>query len=118
MQGIVGFEKLKLHCFIGAYPEEWLEKQDLYIDLRVRTNFARCVISDELDDTVDYIIFSNMLKEVAAEGRYKLLESFANAALSKIMQHRGVEWVWIRVTKPQALPGATSGFIELERTVT
>lgn len=117
MHGIVGFEQLKLHCFIGAYPEEWLEKQDLYIDLRVRTNFARCVITDDLNDTADYIIFANLLKEIAEEGRYKLLESFAEAALSKILQHRGVEWVWIRVSKPKALLGARSGFVELERTL-
>lgn len=117
MQGIVGFEQLKLHCFIGAYPEEWLEKQDLYIDLRVRANFARCVFSDELEDTVDYIDFASIIKDVAEEARYKLLESFAHAALTKIVQHRGVEWAWIRVSKPKALSGASSGFIEMERSV-
>lgn len=117
MQGIVGFEQFKLHCFIGAYPEEWLEKQDLYVDLRVRTNFSRCVVTDELDDTVDYIIVANMLKEIAEAGRYKLLESFADAAISQIMRLRGVEWAWIRVSKPKALIGAQTGFVELERSV-
>lgn len=116
MQGIVGFEHYKIRCVIGVYPSERVRKQDIYVDLRVRTDFSRCVASDELRDAVDYIVLARLCHDLAQARSYKLLETFAEEALTKILLNEEIMWAWIRIRKPKALPGAQCGFIEMERT--
>ena len=77
MQGFVGIENYKISCIMGAHPDERTKVQEIYVDLRVRANMARCVSRDRLKDAIDYTLLAKMCKDLALANRYRLLETYA-----------------------------------------
>jgi 7,8-dihydroneopterin aldolase/epimerase/oxygenase len=116
MNGLMGFENLKINCIIGIHPEERNSAQDIYIDVKVQYDLTNCFKSQSIQDTVDYV----RLVEISnheAQNRHGLLEIFAHKVLEKIYEEFPVSWAWIRIKKPQALPNAQWAFVELEKGV-
>lgn len=114
MLGIVGVENHKIHCIIGNNPEEQLQPQDIYVDIRVKVDFARCTHSDRLKDTVDYTRLAHICSELATTRRYRIIETFAAEVLQRLVQEFDIQWAWIRIKKPAALPSADYTYVELE----
>jgi dihydroneopterin aldolase len=56
---------------------------------------------DELSATVDYVEVAKCVEEVSASRRFQLLETLAAAAADAIRERFEVEWVRVRVRKPQ-----------------
>lgn len=116
MKGLMGFENLKIHCIIGINPEEKNKPQDIYIDLKVQYDLTRCFKSQSIKDTVDYARLADIVR-LEAQNRHGLLEIFARRVLDSIFEEFDVNWAWIRIKKPQAIPEAQWAFVELEQGV-
>lgn len=114
-KGIVGIENLKIVCCIGVYPEEKLTKQDLLIDLKIETDFAKSIASDSLQDAVDYDQLAELCKSIAGRQHFHLIETLADAILSEILNNFSVAGAWIKVKKLQGLPDAQYAFVELTK---
>ncbi|MGK5594223.1 MAG: dihydroneopterin aldolase [Parachlamydiaceae bacterium] len=115
MKGVVGVENLKVTCFVGVYPEEKLAKQELLIDLKLRTDFSKSTQSDSLQDAIDYDKIAELCQETAALKHYHLIETLANAFAEGILQHFSVDEVWVRVKKLQGLAQAQYAYVELTK---
>lgn len=115
MQGIIGFEHLKIFCIIGVKPEERLQQQEIFVDLKVESDFSRCTVSGNLQQTVDYVKLAEVCTSLAQKGSYHLLENFAHHALKKLLDDFPISWAWIRVKKPNAVANAQFTFVELKR---
>lgn len=113
MEGIVGFERLKLTCIIGAEPHERLVKQEVYVDLKVKTDFFPAALSDDIKQALDYTELAHLCERVA-ENQYMLLETYAYTVLQEILSRYKASWAWIAVRKPSALPNAACSLIVLE----
>jgi 7,8-dihydroneopterin aldolase/epimerase/oxygenase len=114
MQGIIGFENLKINCIIGIFPEERTTQQALFIDLKVQVELSQCIKSQDVKDTVDYARLAQFcIKE--AENQHGLLEILANEILQKIFAEFDVKWAWIKIKKPQAIKDAQHAYVELEK---
>lgn len=114
-RGCIGVHHHHISCIIGVLPHERTQEQDIYVDLKVETSFARCLQSDQVEDTINYVNLAQLCTELAQQRRYRLLETFAHEALINILTDPRIEWAWIRIKKPKALASAEYTFVELER---
>lgn len=114
MKGYIGFSHYKIDCIIGVYPAERQKLQTVFVDLKVKADFSKCSQSDNVTDTVNYVLLADLCNELAFSKRYRLLETFAADALHEIFIRFDVLNAWIRIKKPAGLPTAEYTVVELE----
>lgn len=114
MLGIIGFKQHRIRCLIGNNEAERQHEQEIFVDLKIKIDFSRCAESDDLRDSVCYLFLSEFCTQLAQQNRYRLLEAFASDAIEQLLALPPIQWVWIRIMKPQALPSAEYALIELE----
>jgi 7,8-dihydroneopterin aldolase/epimerase/oxygenase len=115
MQGIIGIEHYKIRCIVGVYPKERQALQEIYLDLRVRFDMARCSESQQLSDTLDWKELAQICSNLAQTRHYQLIENFAHEALEALLQKEAITWAWVKVKKPKALSEALYTYVEIER---
>jgi dihydroneopterin aldolase len=115
MKGIIGIQDLQIHCIIGIYQNERLQEQDIFVDLKVQSDFSPCVKSDSIMETINYTKLADTCSEFAKLKKYGLLETFAVEVLDEIFRTFPVNWGWIRIKKPQAIPNAAFAVVEFEK---
>lgn len=114
-RGIIGVCHHQIRCIVGVNPEERIQEQEIYVDLKVKSNFNACLGSDQIKDTVDYNQLAQLSTQLAQEKRYHLLETFAVEVIDQILANFPVSWAWIRVKKPLAISTAHYTLVEFER---
>lgn len=115
-EGIIGVENHHIRCLIGVLPEEKIAEQDLYIDLKVRSDFAACVKEDDVQKTIDYVALANLCTRLVKSKHYHLIETLASDILDQCLRTFNISWAWVRIKKPAAVPSANYAFVEYERT--
>lgn len=114
MKGVIGIKSLKIPCIIGNNPEEREKEQEIQVDLRLTTNFAQCVESDRLEDTIDYVALAKICADMAKTKQYRLIETYASELAEHLLENFEIEWISVRVVKPTAIPEAQHTFVEYE----
>lgn len=115
MKGIVGIDQHQIECIIGIHPEERVREQPIFVDIQVETDFSKCQQTDNLAHTVDYDVIAKLCTDLAKQGQYNLMETYACAVLETMFSRFEVSWAWIRVKKPQNWGEKTCTTVELER---
>ncbi len=64
---------IKLYAYHGCLPEEGRIGGNYSVDICVKTNFTKSTLSDDLSDTVDYVLINKIVEEEMAI-RSKLIE--------------------------------------------
>jgi dihydroneopterin aldolase len=82
--GIIRVSNIKVYAYHGCLVEEGKIGSDYRVDLAVKANLSYSVKSDQLKDTVDYVLLNRIVKEEMAI-RSKLLEEVANRILERIL---------------------------------
>lgn len=113
--GLIGIKNHQIHCKIGVYPEEHLNEQIIYVDLKIKSDFSACIQSENIQEGIDYCELAKLCTDLATERHYCLLESLASDILNHCMQLFKPEWAWISIRKPEAIKTAEYAYIELER---
>ena len=85
------------HC--GVLPEEQERRQPFAVDLDVERELAAAGLSDDLADTSDYGAVCAAVERLAADGRYRLLERFAQAIADAVLDDPAVASVTVAVSK-------------------
>lgn len=97
-----------LACIIGILPRERHEPQRVVADLRLELDLEPVGATGDLARGVDYAAVDALLRFLAAEGRFRLLETLARAALIEIV--RGpVARATLTLGKPDVLRAAEPG---------
>lgn len=112
----IRLEGLEVEAVVGVYPHEHLAPQRLVLDVSVETDTREAGLSDALGHTVDYDQIARICRAVAGE-RLHLIEALAERVAAKVLalDASRVQRVWVRVAKPQAVPGARTVAVEIER---
>lgn len=114
--GTTGLKDLRIDCVIGVYPHERTDPQPLFLDVEVDYDFAPAAATDELDGALDYDRLASGLTAVAQEGRFALLETFAEASATFCLQtFPEVTAVRLEIRKPRAVEAADASFVRLAR---
>ncbi len=114
-KAIIGFHQLKIPCLIGLHPEERTHPQLLIVDVKIQLDLKACFKSEAIQETIDYVSLAEVCQRLAYTKHYFLLEIFAKEILDEYFHKFPLQWAWVRIQKPSALPAADYAYVELER---
>lgn len=81
--GKIILENIRIYSNHGCLDEEALIGADYLVDLEIDADLSVSALSDDLQDTVDYVHLNSIVKEEVGE-RSKLLENVAHRVLTRI----------------------------------
>ena len=81
--GIIKLQNIRTYSYHGCLVEEGKIGSDYRIDLEIETDLGKSCQTDELEDTVDYVLLNQIVEEEMAI-RSKLLEHVAYRITSRI----------------------------------
>jgi dihydroneopterin aldolase len=110
---IVFIRDLELLARIGVYGHEHGKPQPVRINVWLTCNTDAA--SDKLADAVDYEAVAENVRRIATSGHINLAESLAERIAEGCLKDTRVEKARVRVEKLQALAGADSAGVEIER---
>ena len=83
--GIIKVENIRVFAHHGCLKEETKIGSDYRVDLEVKANLQTSSKTDNLSDTVDYVLLNKIVKEEMQQPS-KLLETVANRILNRILK--------------------------------
>ena len=81
--GIIKLKNIRTYSYHGCLIEEGKIGSDYAVDLEVKTDLRKSSISDNLEDTVDYVLLNQIVVE-EMEIRANLLEQVAHRIIKRI----------------------------------
>jgi dihydroneopterin aldolase len=83
--GTIKLQNIRTFSFHGCLEEEGRIGSDYRVDLDIKTDLRKSSISDELKDTVDYVLLNQIVMEEMAI-RSKLLEHVGHRIVTRIFK--------------------------------
>ena len=83
--GIIKLKNIRTFSYHGCLIEEGKIGSDYKVDLEIKTDLRRSSLSDNLSDTVDYVLLNQIVVEEMAI-RSHLLEHVANRIMTRIFE--------------------------------
>ena len=83
--GIIKVENIKLYAFHGCLDEEARIGSYYNVDVTVTADLSKSALSDDLNDTVDYVLLNKIVTQEMAI-RSKLLEEVGQRILDRIFK--------------------------------
>ena len=97
--GIIKLDNIRVFAQHGCLNEETKIVSDYIVDLKVKASLKKSANSDELKDTVDYVLLNKIVKEEMAIPT-KLLEAVAKRIIHRIFKEsKMVKKVSVSVSK-------------------
>ena len=97
--GNIRLKNIKIYAFHGCLIEEGQIGSDYLVNLKVKANLKNASNTDELVDTVDYVLLQNIVRQEMAV-RAKLLEHVAKRIIDSVLkQSEMVDEVKVTVAK-------------------
>jgi dihydroneopterin aldolase len=81
--GTIKLQNIRTFSFHGCLKEEALIGSDYRVDLEIKTDLRKSSVSDELNDTVDYVHLNKIVVEEMAI-RSNLLEHVGHRIIARI----------------------------------
>lgn len=106
---------LRIETKVGVYDWERKLPQTVRIDLDIGLPSARPFETGELADAIDYAAVVARIRAFAGDHDHALLERFAEAVASLVLDEFGAQSVKLRVAKLSALPGVREIGVAIER---
>lgn len=106
---------LRVDALIGIHRRERHVKQTLTIDLDIGLPSEAVFKSDKVADTVDYEQVALRIRDLAASGHFRLVETFADRVAALVVNDFGAPWVKVSAAKIGILPNAKFVGVTIER---
>lgn len=81
--GVIKVENIRIYAYHGCLAEETKIGSNYRVDISVEANLSTSCLSDDLNDTVDYVLLNAIVKEEMAIAS-KLLETVAKRIINRI----------------------------------
>lgn len=102
-------------CHLGVNDEERKEKQIIILDINIFCETKKSGNSDDLNDTIDYYLINDRLKNFFGQRSFFLIERVAEEVARLILDNYPAETVKVTVKKPRALKNANYGCVSIIR---
>lgn len=83
--GVIHLKDIRVYSYHGCLAEEAAIGSEYLVNLKVWTNLMPSALSDELVDTVDYVLLNRIVKEEMAI-RSKLLEHVSKRIIDRVFK--------------------------------
>ena len=99
MTNLIEVSGIKVYAYHGCMEEEAKIGGHYIVDVQLKTDFAASYISDDLNDTVDYVAINSIVKEEMAI-RSKLIEHVGGRIIQRFKKEiLGIQEATIKVIK-------------------
>lgn len=112
---IVFIRDLRIDTIVGVYDWERQIKQTLVFDIDMATDIHRAAETDDLQFAVNYHAVSLRVAAYVESNHTALIETLAEDVAKLILSEYKVPWVRLQLTKPNAVLGAKSVGVIIER---
>ena len=92
---------LSLYTHHGVSAAEREIGQRLVLDVRFDVGEPDALITDRVEDTVDYGEVCQVIALIAQQRSYKTLERLCSAIADRLLEDFDAEEVWVKATKPE-----------------
>jgi dihydroneopterin aldolase len=97
--GIIKLKNIRTYSYHGCLIEESKIGSDYRVDLEITTDLTKSAISDDLKDTVDYVLLNRIVVEEMAI-RSQLLEQVAHRIITRSLKEApSITYINIAVSK-------------------
>jgi len=105
---VIRITNLRLRTFIGIKEEEMANKQDIVINVVIHYPADKAMMSDKVEDALNYRSITKRIINHVEQGRFLLLEKLTRELLDIAAEHAWVQRAEVTVDKPHALRFADS----------
>ncbi|MCO6550442.1 MAG: dihydroneopterin aldolase [Gilliamella sp.] len=109
-------EGLTVLTTIGVYEWEKTIKQKLIIDLEMAWDNKSAGESDNVSLCLDYFVVSQTITQLVECSNFELIECVAERIAERIIKQFSVNWLKVKVSKPNAIANARNVAVIIERT--
>jgi dihydroneopterin aldolase len=113
--GKVMLKNMMFYGYHGVYEHEREMGQRFMVDVELGFDMAKASVSDELQDTVNYVAVYDEIKTMVETHKFKLLEALAGSIADRLLTGL-VTSVTVRVRKPSVPLPAPLDYVEVEFT--
>lgn len=110
-------ESLTVHTTIGVYDWEKNIKQKLVLDLEMAWDNKPAGKSDNVEFCLDYFVVSQSITSFIEANKFELIETVAERVAQLIIEQFSVQWLKIKVSKPDAIANAGNVAVIIERSI-
>ncbi|WP_311406929.1 dihydroneopterin aldolase [Liquorilactobacillus uvarum] len=82
----IRINNMRFHSHIGVYQEEKKLGQNIEISLEVKFNINEKMIKDQVENTINYADFYDIIAEIVKASRVDLIETLALMIIEEIKQ--------------------------------
>lgn len=108
-------EGLTILTTIGVYDWEKTIKQKLVLDLEMAWDNQPAGKSDDVSLCLNYFLVSQAITTLIETTQFELIESVAERVAELIIQQFSVNWLRVKVSKPNAVVNASNVAVVIER---
>ena len=112
---IIKIKNLEIECNIGIYDWEKTFNRKLIINIEAETLNEKSCLSDDINDTFDYQIIYNNIKQIIAKKKYNLIECLAKDILEMICSQELVSFARVEIDKIKIFEDVYSCAVVLEK---
>lgn len=111
---IIKIKNLRIKTIIGIYDWEQNFEREIIINANIFTNYNNSLVTDEIEDTIDYDKIVSDIKTLTKEKKFKLIEKLAQEVMNLIMRNKKVKKCQLEIDKVGAVEGLESFAILIE----
>lgn len=111
-------EQLTVFTQIGVYDWEQQIQQKLLLDLEIAWQNAAAGTQDRVEFCLDYSKVVSAILTFLAQNHYQLIEAVAEQTAQHLLQQFPIQWLKIKVSKPDAIAQAQNVAFEIVRGAT
>lgn len=109
-------ENLKVITGIGISREEREQYQEILMNIECEVDFSRAMVTDSIDDTVDYRKLAETIRDFCKKHSFHLLEKLGGKLLELLFEDfPGIKAIRIQIFKTKAIKEAERTGIEIYR---
>lgn len=108
-------EQVTAQTTLGVPEWERLKPQTVVLDIEISYDLSKPCQSDAIEDTIDYGLVVNRIRDTLTEHSFKLVEALAEHICQLMLSEFKAECVKIKVAKPAILPGLKALGVVIER---
>ncbi len=110
----IKISNLRLNGKHGVYDFEKKKERVFELDIYMYINLRDALLSDDLNDSVDYSKIVELVKKIFAENDCNLIEYLAGRICQGILEKYPIQKVVIKIRKPHAPINADFDTVEVE----
>jgi FolB domain-containing protein len=112
---IIKIKNFRLTTIIGFHDWEKEIPREIIINLQIITDDEKSLISDDINDAIDYERLSSQIKHIVDNNCFQLVEALAKKIITEIMLDLRIKECQLEIDKMGAIPNIESFSVTLNK---